>query len=148
MSPGHFTIDGLKINNHQLFFPQAYGSYYPSLDLSADIYQTKDIFQEFSTMEQDVYWKQDQGLWVLPWLPVISTSKPVKPKGNQVWIFTGRIDAEAPILWPLMCRASSLEKILMLGKIEGMRRREQQGMGWLDGIITSVGLSLSKLMCI
>ena len=45
----------------------------------------------------------------------------------------------------LMQRANSLEKTLMLGKIEGSRRRRQQGMRWLDGIIHSMGMSLSKL---
>ena len=44
----------------------------------------------------------------------------------------------------LMRRADSLEKTLMLGKIEGKRRREQQRMRWLDGIIDSKDLSLSK----
>ena len=44
----------------------------------------------------------------------------------------------------LMRRADSLEKTLMLGKIEG-RRREQQRMRWLDGIIDSMYMSLSKL---
>ena len=45
----------------------------------------------------------------------------------------------------LMRRADSLEKTLMLGKIEGRRRRGQQRMGWLDGITTSIAVSLSKL---
>ena len=45
----------------------------------------------------------------------------------------------------LIRRANSLEKILMLGKIEGKKRREQQRRRWLDGITDSVHMSLSKL---
>ena len=70
--------------------------------------------------------------------------QPVHPKGNQSWIFNRRTvaEAEAPILWPLMLRAHSLEKTLILRKIEGRRRREQQRMRWLNGIINSLEKTL------
>ena len=66
------------------------------------------------------------------------------PKGNQPWILIGGTDAEAPIFWHLMQRANSLEKTLMMGKIEGKRRRGQ-GMRWLDSITNSMGMNLSNL---
>ena len=73
--------------------------------------------------------------------------KEIQPKGNQSWISIGRTDAEAEtqILWPPMWRNDSLEKILMLGKIEGRRRRGWQRMRWFYGITDSMDMSLSKL---
>ena len=73
--------------------------------------------------------------------------QPAHPKGNQSWIFIGRIDAEAetPYFGHLMWRTDSLGKTLMLGKIEGGRRRRQERMRWLDGIIELMDMSLSKL---
>ena len=72
---------------------------------------------------------------------------PVYPKGDQSWAFTGRTDVEAetPILGYLMRRADSFEKTLMLGKIEGRRRRGRQRMRWLDHITDSMDMCLSRL---
>ena len=72
--------------------------------------------------------------------------KLVNPKGNQPLIFIGRTGAkaEAPILWPP--DADSLEKTLMLGKIEGGRRRGQQRIRRLDGIIDSMNMNFSKIL--
>ena len=70
--------------------------------------------------------------------------QPVHPKEDQSWVFIGGTDAEAetPILWP---PDDSLEKTLMLGKIEGRRRRGQQRMRWLDGIANSMDMGLGGL---
>ena len=73
--------------------------------------------------------------------------QPVHSEGNQPWDFFGRNDAKAetPILAHLMRRANSLEKTLILGKIEGRRRRGQQRMRWLDGIIDSINRGFGGL---
>ena len=70
--------------------------------------------------------------------------QPVHPKGDLSWVFIGRTDVEAETLI-LKQSADSIEKTLMLGKIEGKRRRGRQRMRWLHGITDSMDMGLGGL---
>ena len=72
--------------------------------------------------------------------------KLVNTEGNQSWIFIGRADAEAeaPVFWSPDAKADSLENTVMLGKIEGKKRRGWQRIRWLDGITELMEMNLSK----
>ena len=84
------------------------------------------------TLERPLHWKE---------------IKLVNPRGSQSWIFTGRTDteAEAPILCPPDAKSWLTGKELMLGKTEGKRRRGQERTKWLDRILDSTDMNLSKL---
>ena len=73
--------------------------------------------------------------------------QPVHLKGDKSWVFIGRLMLKLKFQYfgPLMRRADSLEKTVMLRKIEGNRRRGRQRMRRLDGITDSMDVSLSEL---
>ena len=73
--------------------------------------------------------------------------QPVHPKGDQSWVFIGRthVEAETHYFGHLMGSADSFEKTLILGKIEGRRRRGRQRIRWLDGITDSIDMGLAGL---
>ena len=72
--------------------------------------------------------------------------QPVHPKGDQSWVFIGgMLKLKLQHFGHLMWRADSIEKTLMLGKIEGRTRRGPQKMKWLDGITNTVDMGLGGL---
>ena len=71
--------------------------------------------------------------------------QPVHPKGDPFWVIIARTDAEdeTPILWPPNAKSWLIGKTLMLGKIEGRRRRQR--IRWFDGITNSKDMGLGGL---
>ena len=81
----------------------------------------------------------------IPWTATISNQSVLKEISLECSLAGLMLKLTLQYFGPLMQRADSFEKTLILGKTEGRRRRGRQRMRWLDGITDSMGMGLSKL---
>ena len=140
--------------------------YLPQIDTGSMMVKSQSWILEFGVKVNGfsssyvLMWELDlkEG-WVLKnrclWIVVLAKTlespldfkkiKPVNPKANQPWIFFGKTEAEAPILWPFDAKSWLIGKDTDLGTTEGKRGRRWQKMIRLDSIADSMDMNLSKL---
>ena len=104
------------------------------------------------TVKKVEHWRTDAfDLWYwrrflrVPWTARRSNQAILKAIGPEYSLEGLMLKLKLPIFWPPIAKTDLLEKTLMLGKIEGRRRRGWQRMRWLDGMTDSMDMSLSRL---
>ena len=113
----------------------------------------KTVYRTWLYLTEGIDWKKNWCFWIVVLEKTLESPldckeiKPVDPKGNQPWIFIGRIvaEAEAPMLWPSDAKSWLNGKYPNAGKDWRQEEKWAEGMGWLHSITGSMDMNLSKL---
>ena len=115
---------------------------FPVVMYGCESWTTKKVEHQRTDTFELWYWRR---LLRVPWTARRSNQSILKGISPECSLEGLMLKLKLQYFGHLMHRADSFEKTLMLGKIEGRRRRARQRMRWLDGIIDSMEMSLSKL---
>ena len=139
-------ISGLQYVEKQRYYSTDEGPYSQGYDLSSCHIRLWELDPKVEHQRIDAFelwcWRR---LLKVPWTPRRSNQSILKEINHEYLLEGLMLQVKLQYFGHLMRRTDSFEKTLMLGKVEGGRRRGRQRMGWLDGITDSMDMSLSEL---